>query len=146
MSGVDRSRGRVSLETLPRRPVLLGVGVVALVVAAFVVLGGGSSPPSHHRDANASSRAPGSGGSSSGSQGGFFVKSSTPAAGAQDVASNAPISVTFSEPVALSSVTPQLSPAFGGKWVRSGKDTLTFQSDSPLVPSSHVVVPDPTKT
>ena len=143
MSGVDRSRGRVSLDTLPRRPVLLGVGVVALVVAAFVVLGGGSSPPSHHRDANASSRAPGSGGSASVSLGGFFVKSSTPAAGAQDVASNAPISVTFSEPVALSTVTPQLSPAFGGKWVRSGKDTLTFQSDSPLVPSSHVVVTIP---
>jgi lipoprotein-anchoring transpeptidase ErfK/SrfK len=66
-----------------------------------------------------------------------------PAAGAQDVASNTPISVTFSQPVALGKVTPQLSPAFGGKWVRTGKDTLTYELNSPLIPSSRVVVTIP---
>ncbi len=141
MSEVDRSRGRVSLRTLPWRPVLVAVGVVALVVAAAVVLGGRSSSPPHSRDANASSHIDSQG--SSASLSGFFLKSSTPTTGAQNVASNAPISVTFSQPVSLGKVTPQLSPAFGGKWVQSAKDTLTYQLDSPLVPSSHVVVTIP---
>ena len=138
MSGVHRSRGRQPLRSLPWRPILLGAGVLALVVAAIVVLGGGSPAPSHARTSGSRHAA-----SSSAAVSRFFVKSSTPAAGAQNVASNASISVTFSEPVALGKVTPQLTPAFGGKWVRSGKDTLTYQLDSPLVPSSHVVLTVP---
>jgi lipoprotein-anchoring transpeptidase ErfK/SrfK len=139
------------LRSVSWRPILLAAGAVALIVAAIVVFSGGSSPPSHPRDANASSSASdhtgstGSGSTSHASLTGFFVKSSTPASGAQNVASNASISVTFSEPVALGKVTPQLSPAFAGKWVRSGtdKDTMTYQLDSPLVPSSNVVLTIP---
>jgi lipoprotein-anchoring transpeptidase ErfK/SrfK len=142
VSGVHRTRGRQTLRSLPMRPILLGGGVVVLIVAAIVVFSGGSStpPPSRspsHSPAASASDHPGSGG------GTFFVKSSSPAAGAQNVASNMPISVTFSQPVALGKVTPQLSPAFGGKWVRSSKNTLTFELNSPLVPSSHVVVTIP---
>ena len=74
---------------------------------------------------------------------GFFLKSSTPAAGAQNVASNTSISVTFSEPVTLGKVTPQLTPHVGGKWVRTDTDTLTYQLDSPLIPSSHEVLTIP---
>jgi lipoprotein-anchoring transpeptidase ErfK/SrfK len=126
------------------RPILLGGGVVVLIVAAIVVFSGGSSSPppspSHSHPGTASvSDHRGSGGSG----GTLFVTSSSPAEGAQNVASNTPISVTFSQPVALGKVTPQLSPAFGGKWVRSSKNTLTFQLSSPLVPSSHVVVTIP---
>jgi lipoprotein-anchoring transpeptidase ErfK/SrfK len=126
------------------RPILLGGGVVVLIVAAIVVFSGGSSSPppspSHSHPGTASvSDHRGSGGSG----GTLFVTSSSPAEGAQNVASNMPISVTFSQPVALGKVTPQLSPAFGGKWVRSSKNTLTFQLSSPLVPSSHVVVTIP---
>jgi lipoprotein-anchoring transpeptidase ErfK/SrfK len=124
---------------------LLATGVVVLIVAAIVVFSGGSSPPSHspHAQASGHTGSSGSGNASQASVSGFFVTSSSPAAGAQDVASNTPISVTFSEPVAVGKVTPQLSPAFGGKWVRSGKNTLTYQLNSPLVPSSHVVVTIP---
>jgi lipoprotein-anchoring transpeptidase ErfK/SrfK len=126
------------------RPILLGGGVVVLIVAAIVVFSGGSSSPppspSHSHPGTASvsdhRRSGGSGGT-------FSVTTSSPAEGAQNVASNMPISVTFSQPVALGKVTPQLSPAFGGKWVRSSKNTLTFQLSSPLVPSSHVVVTIP---
>jgi lipoprotein-anchoring transpeptidase ErfK/SrfK len=107
----------------------------------IVVFSGGSSPPSHPHHASRS------GGSASASTdaalSGFFVKSSTPAKGAQNVASNTSISITFSKPVALGKVTPQLSPAFGGKWVRSRKDTLTYELNSPLIPSSNVVVTIP---
>jgi lipoprotein-anchoring transpeptidase ErfK/SrfK len=123
------------------RPILLGAGVVVLIVAAIVLFSGGSSPPSHPHHAGRS------GGSAAASTdaalSGFFVKSSTPATGAQSVPPNTPISITFSKPVALGKVTPQLSPAFGGKWVRSGKDTLTYELDSPLIPSSNVVVTIP---
>lgn len=143
MSGMHRSRGRQPLRSLPWRPILVGGGVVVLIVAAIVAFSGGSSsPPSHGHESGspASGRA-----TSSASLTGFFVKSSTPAAGAQNVASNAAISVTFSEPVALGQATPQLSPPFAGKWVRTGKDkeTLTYQLDSPLVPATHVVVTIP---
>ena len=142
MSGVHRTRGRQALHSLPMRPILMGAGAVVLIVAAIVVFSGGSSSPpspsSSHQggSANASGHA-GSGG------GAFFVTSSSPAEGAQDVPSNMPISLTFSQPVTLGKVTPQVSPAFAGKWVRSNKRTLTFQLSSPLVPSSHVVVTIP---
>ena len=141
---IPREGGRC--VSLPCRCARLACrGIVVLIVAAIVVFSGGSSPPSHSPHAHASGHtgSSGSGDASQASVTGFFVTSSSPAAGAQDVASNTPISVTFSEPVALSKVTPQLSPAFGGKWVRSGQDTLTYQLNSPLVPSSHVVVTIP---
>ncbi|HSZ36931.1 MAG TPA: Ig-like domain-containing protein, partial [Acidimicrobiales bacterium] len=118
-------------------------GAVVVIGVAIVVFSGGSSPPaSHHGDAGGSPHS-GSSGTAGASLTGFFIKSSTPATGAQDVASNASISVTFSEPVVLGKAAPSISPAFGGKWVMSGKDTLTYQLDSPLVPSSHVVVTIP---
>jgi lipoprotein-anchoring transpeptidase ErfK/SrfK len=137
---VRKSRARRSLRSLPWRPILLVAGAGALIVAAIVVFSGGPSPPSHPGDASAASHT-GSGGSAGTSH--FFVASSTPATGAQDVASNTAISVTFSEPVVLGKVTPELSPEIGGKWVRHGRDTLTYQLASPLVPSSHVVMTIP---
>ena len=136
MGGVHKSRGRLTLGSLPLRPILLGAGIVVLVVAAIVLFSGGSSPPSRSHHASRS----GTSASTDAALSGFFVKSSTPATGAQNVASNTSISITFSKPVALGKVTPQLSPAFGGKWVRSGKDTLTYELDTPLIPSSNVVV------
>lgn len=140
MAGVHTSRGRRLLDSLPLRLILVGGAVVVLIVVAIVVFGTGSSSPPHARDSGSSA---GQRASDAPSSSAFFVKSSTPAAGAQDVASNASISVTFSAPVALGKVTPQLNPPFGGKWVRTGTDTLTYQLDSPLVPSSHVVLTIP---
>ena len=65
---------------------------------------------------------------------GFFLKSSTPATGAQNVASNTTISVTFSEPVTLSKVTPMLTPHVAGKWVRTDTDHPDYELDSPAHP------------
>jgi len=134
------------------RPLLLAAGAVVLIVVATVAFGGGPSPSSHLHDPSASASSShhagstGSGGTPRASLARFSVMSSTPASGAQNVASNASISVTFSEPVALGKVTPHLSPAFAGRWVsgkRKGKDTLTYQLDSPLVPSTNVVLTIP---
>jgi lipoprotein-anchoring transpeptidase ErfK/SrfK len=125
---------------------LLVAGAVALIIAAVVIFSSGSSPPSHpHTSASASSGRSGSSstGSASAALRGFFVKSSTPAAGAQNVASNTAIAVTFSKPVTLGRVTPKLTPNVAGKWVRTATDTLTYELDSPLIPSSHEVVTVP---
>lgn len=149
MSGVHEARGSWSLRALPWRPILFGAGALALLVAAIVAFSGGSSPPSssssasRHTGSGSGSGHPGSSGAARASLNRFFVTSSSPATGAQDVASNSPISVTFSEPVSVGAVVPQLSPAFSGKWVQTGRDTLTYQLDSPLIPSSHVVVTIP---
>jgi lipoprotein-anchoring transpeptidase ErfK/SrfK len=123
----------------------LGAVVVALIIAAVVIFSTRSSPPSHpHESASAStSDHGGSSRAASSSPRGFFVKSYTPAAGAENVASNAAISVTFSTPVTLSKVTPHLVPSVAGTWVRTGTDTLTYDLDSPLIPSSHEILTIP---
>jgi hypothetical protein len=144
MSGAHESRGG---RSLPTRPLLLAAGAVTLIIVAVVVLGtGSSSPPSHpHTSASSSSGSgrSGSSGTASASLRGFFVKSSTPAVGAMNVASNTAISVTFSKPVTLGKVTPHLAPNVAGTWVRTGTDTLTYQLASPLIPSSHEVLTIP---
>jgi lipoprotein-anchoring transpeptidase ErfK/SrfK len=118
-------------------------GAVVLIVVAVVIFSRGSSPPSHPHGSASSSGHSGSSGAASASLRGFFVKSSTPATGAQGVASNAAISVTFSKPVTLGKVTPHLVPSVAGTWVRTGTSTLTYQLESPLIPSSHEVLTIP---
>ena len=51
--------------------------------------------------------------------------------------------MTFSSPVSTHTVTPVLSPAVGGKWVRTNATTLSYQLASPLVPSSHEILTIP---
>jgi lipoprotein-anchoring transpeptidase ErfK/SrfK len=117
---------------------------VVLIVVAVVIFSSGSSPPSHpHGSASSSSGHSGSSGAASASLRGFFVKSSTPATGAQDVASNTAISVTFSKPVTLGKVTPHLEPSVAGTWVRTDANTLTYELGSPLIPSSHEMLTIP---
>jgi lipoprotein-anchoring transpeptidase ErfK/SrfK len=141
MSGVHESQGG---RSLPTRPLVLVAGAVVVIVAAVVIFSTRSSPPSQpHGSASSSSAHSGSSGSASASLRGFFVKSSTPASGAQNVASNTAISVTFSKPVTLGKVTPHLEPSVAGTWARTGADTLTYELESPLIPSSHEVLTIP---
>jgi lipoprotein-anchoring transpeptidase ErfK/SrfK len=123
--------------------------VVLVALLLFFTLGsGGGNGNSGHRDASGSHAGSGSG-SGSGSDSGSHVaalvlKSTNPASGAQNVPSNTPISVTFSEPVSLrSGMTPTLAPQIGGTWVQSSRNTLTYQLQTPLVPSTHEVVTIP---
>ncbi len=66
----------------------------------------------------------------------------SPAAGAANIAANAPITVTFSAPVAPGQVHPTLSPSVPGTWSTSGS-TMTFHPAGGFVPASGVTVTVP---
>ena len=123
--------------------VLLGAAVV--VLAAVLFLTNGSDAPGHVGSTSASSDSPlalwflalGC------ERRALTLRTTTPVTGAQDVAPNTTISVTFSSSVSTHTVTPVLTPAVGGKWVRTNATTLSYQLASPLVPSSHEVLTIP---
>jgi lipoprotein-anchoring transpeptidase ErfK/SrfK len=124
------------------RPWVLLVGAVVVIVVVVLLTTGGSTPK-HPGSSDASSSTgttTGSGGSASGS---FYLKSATPAAGTQNVASNATITLTFSAPVALKQAAPTVTPSVSGKWVQTNPTTLTFDLAAPLIPSSQVTVSIP---
>ena len=123
--------------------VLLGAAVV--VLAAVLFLTNGSDAPGHVGSTSASSDSHSRSGSSrSGANAhALTLRTTTPVTGAQDVAPNTTISVTFSSSVSTHTVTPVLTPAVGGKWVRTNATTLSYQLASPLVPSSHEVLTIP---
>ena len=122
-----------------RRKTHIRVPPAILVVAAVVAIGAlvyvtgrvrGRVPRSHpstsataDRTSHASSGSPRRAGSASDADAaamtGFYLKSSVPESGAEDVASNTTISLTFSEPVNLKKAAPMLSPDIGGTWVQS---------------------------
>jgi lipoprotein-anchoring transpeptidase ErfK/SrfK len=144
-SAHESSAGR---PLLLRPWVLLAGAGAAVVVVVVLVLTLGSSGPGHPgatHDAQSSGRTDGSGGSDgSGASGASFsLKSTSPAAGAENVAANTTISLTFSAPVSLRQAAPALTPAVAGKWVQKSPTTLTYALDSPLIPSSQVVVTVP---
>jgi len=134
------------LESTAGRPLRLRPWVflvaAAVIVAAVLLVTSGSSLPKHPDSANTSS-----GGSRSGSGGSFasglFLKATNPAPGAQGVAPNTTISVTFSAPVSLKKAMPVLSPRIAGTWVQTSAATLSYDLDSPLIPSSQEVLTIP---
>ncbi len=133
------------------RPWVLLTGAV-IIIAAVLYFTDSSTSPGHSGSTDASSSGrhhSGSGsGSDSGGPHGFFLKSSVPSPGAQDVAANATISLTFSSPVSLRAASaPTLSPMIAGKWVQTNATTLVYDLDSPLIPASQevVTIPDGTK-
>jgi peptidoglycan hydrolase-like protein with peptidoglycan-binding domain len=71
------------------------------------------------------------------------LSSSTPAAGATTVASNATVSITFSARVPLGSVRPTLAPAVAGQWVQTGPRKISYDLAAPFIPSSNEVVTIP---
>ncbi len=139
MNGVDESRWGGSIR-IP--PLLLLVGAIALIVVSVVLFSGGSPEPPHGRPANASGRSSSSA-SSRASDVGFRLTSVTPTTGSQNVATNATISVRFSAPVQLGKVMPSLSPDIAGKWVLTNSTTLSYDLDSPLIPSTHEILTIP---
>ena len=126
---------------LPLRPWVLVLGA-AVIVAAALYLATGSSPSTHRGSATGSQSSSHSGPSRSPAKK-FFLKATYPAPGAQNVAPNTTISVTFSSPVSVRMATLRLSPAIGGKWVQTGASTLSYALDSPLIPSTREVLTIP---
>jgi lipoprotein-anchoring transpeptidase ErfK/SrfK len=127
--------------------VLLAGAVV--VLAAVLFFTNGSAVPGHSGSTKASSdshsRSSGSSGSGSARSGAtrLSLRTTTPVEGAQGVAPNTTISVTFSSPVSAGTVTPVLTPAVAGQWVRTTATTLSYQLASPLIPSSRELLTIP---
>ncbi len=122
------------------RPWLLLAGAV-VVIAAVLFFTLRSSAPGHAGSSHPASDASHSAADPASSS--FAVRSTTPAAGAQDVAPDSTISVTFSTPVSVGTATPVLAPAVAGKWVQTNATTLSYELDSPLIPSSQELLTIP---
>jgi len=122
-----------------RRSWLLALGALVLVVAAAAVAYGvGKSSSGGAKNAGGGTTTtvprvvtP------------LSIRSTVPASGAQTVASNATISITFSTPVALGSVQPSLTPPVAGKWTQASPTTLRYDLAAPLIPSSNETVTVP---
>jgi peptidoglycan hydrolase-like protein with peptidoglycan-binding domain len=133
-------------------PWSLAVVGVLLIIAAAVAFRGPPLPlhpdravsSSHDDHGHASSGAstsrsarhagaPGGGGA-------LTIESTVPSRGAQQVATDTRISVSFSQPMELGQVRPTLSPQIAGTWVLAGPDTLTYRLASPLIPGTEETV------
>jgi peptidoglycan hydrolase-like protein with peptidoglycan-binding domain len=119
---------------------LLGLGAIVLVIAAAAVaygLGRSSSGGGGHKGAGAT------GTTLPTPAAHLSIQATSPASGTQTAASNGEISITFSSPVSLGSVTPTLAPAVAGSWVQAGPTTIRYDLAAPLIPSSTEVVSVP---
>ncbi len=133
-------------------PWALGLGAVVLIVAALIVFKGapvGMHPNGaaasarddhlHTRSASGTPRLA----RRAATGGPLTLVSSVPATGAQGVASDTTLSVSFSEPVELGKVRPTLSPQIAGAWVQSRPDTLSYRLASPFIPGTEQTVTIP---
>jgi len=129
------------------RPWVLLLGAAVVVAVVVLLLMHGSSTPKHSgaptANSSSSSSKSGSGGSATAASSSFYLASASPAAGEQNVAPNATISLTFSAPVSLRAAAPTLTPDVAGKWVQTNSTTLTYALASPLIPASQMVVTIP---
>ncbi|MGH9110444.1 MAG: Ig-like domain-containing protein [Acidimicrobiales bacterium] len=62
------------------------------------------------------------------------VASTTPADGAQGIATDADLFVKFSQPLAPGGPTPSITPPVTGSWQQTGKSTLLFVPSAPFIP------------
>jgi lipoprotein-anchoring transpeptidase ErfK/SrfK len=141
LSVVESRAGR----PLRLRPWVLLLGAAVAVVVVLLLVNGSSAPKhsgSPSADSSSSNAKSGSGGSKAAASS-FYLASANPAPGEQNVAPNATISLTFSAPVSLHAAAPTLTPDIAGKWVQKNPTTLTYALDSPLIPSSQMVVTVP---
>jgi peptidoglycan hydrolase-like protein with peptidoglycan-binding domain len=73
----------------------------------------------------------------------LMVTSVNPANGAANLAGTAPVTVSFSAPVAARSPMPHFSPAVAGHWRRSGRATYTFTPTGAFLPDTMVTLDVP---
>jgi lipoprotein-anchoring transpeptidase ErfK/SrfK len=125
------------------RPWVLLLGAAIIIIAVVLLLTIGSSSPNHPGSKPADHRSGTKSGAGGATTAGFYLKTTSPAPGAQNVAPNTTISMTFSAPVSLDQATPKVTPDIAGKWVQTNATTLSYDLDSPLIPSSQVVVTIP---
>lgn len=117
---------------------LLGFGAIVLVVAAAAVAYGlGRSSSGGHKGRGTT------GTTLPKAAVDLAIRATSPPSGTQTAASNGDISISFSTPVSLGSVTPTVAPAVPGTWVQSGPTTIRYDLAAPLIPSTTEVVSVP---
>jgi len=115
---------------------LMAIGALLLVIAAIgVAYRVGRSSPDHNNSSDSPTTVV--------HAATLSIRSTSPAAGAHTAPSNGKISITFSSPVSLGSVTPTLAPAVAGRWVQASSTTVRYDLAAPLIPSSSEVVTVP---
>jgi peptidoglycan hydrolase-like protein with peptidoglycan-binding domain len=114
---------------LPLCALVLALGVVTSVVVVRESTGRASASPTSNPDPV--------------TNGAFLVQSVTPAAGATQVPSDAPIEVRFSQPLSVHSPAPTLVPPIAGSWQEVTPSTFSFVATTPLVPWSTETVTVP---
>ncbi|HEY2214996.1 MAG TPA: L,D-transpeptidase family protein [Acidimicrobiales bacterium] len=136
----------------PRRglPWIVGLTVLLVVVIVAVVSlsggGGGKGATGTHGGGGAATGPTKKGNTASDhhhTTPTFDLVSSTPTSGASGVASNADLTITFSDPVSLGSARPTLTPTVAGTWVQDASDSIRFDAAAPFIPeqTEHVTVP-----
>ncbi len=121
-------RARSRRGTVPLLVALVAVAVVGVSAAAVSLHGAGNGAAA----APTTTAAPAL--EAAVHEGPFDLTSSSPAAGATDVPTDATVSVHFSLPVDPHSPTPSLSPAVSGAWHLITPDTFAFVASAPFVP------------
>lgn len=122
--------------------VIIGCVVVVIALAAGMVYALGrrapakGSPPAGNRVIAAASPSPSP-------VLPLQVISSSPADGAQNVASDAVITIDLSSPLAKGTALPTISPAVAGNWQQVTATSIEFVPTAPLIPSTHEVVTIP---
>ncbi len=126
-------------------PIVLGILLVAGGVVYVAVSSSTSAPGTVTGTGQGSGGSGRNGSAPAGSKKGkisvvtadpFAVRSTTPATGGKNVASNASLRIRFTAALAAGGASPTLTPPVAGRWVRSGSDTLVFHPDAPFVPAS----------
>ena len=130
-----------------RRIALAVIGVVVLVAVVGGVaytFGKRTAPTAASKQSNSTSGTPNA--KLARDVAPLAVTASTPAAGATNVASNAPITVKFSKPIALGATLPTLAPPVSGTWAQPTPSTLQYNLTAPLIPLTNEVLTVPSGT
>ena len=130
-----------------RRIALAAIGVVVLVAVVGGVayaFGKQTTPTSPSKQSNSTSGTPSA--KAAHDVPPLAVTASTPAAGATNVASNAPITVKFSKPISLGATLPTLAPPVSGTWAQTTPTTLQYNLSAPLIPLTNEVLTVPSGT
>jgi lipoprotein-anchoring transpeptidase ErfK/SrfK len=117
----------------PRRPWLIAIGIVLVVVAAvgagaFVI---GRHSTSTHGAQNQGGSTPGTVPAQP-----LRIVSTTPAGGATNVPSDQVVSIHLSLPVTDPAGMPNFSPPVSGSWKKVGQSLLSFVATAPFIPTT----------
>ena len=122
--------------------VIIGCLIVVIALAAGIVYALGRGTPTDSRSARSGVIAAVSP-SPSPSPLPLEVVSSSPTDGAQNIASDAVITIDLSSPLAKDSVMPTISPPIAGTWQQVTATSIEFVPTAPLIPSTHETVTIP---